>query len=99
MAATCAACFPSRCSGCSLRSLCTGGIAKELEKRRGEKPKASTIYPALKELKSNGMITGSKKGKIITYSLTSKGRGAEANVAKSYFVRCLEQYWRNDARF
>ena len=50
-------------------------IAEEIGKRRGDKPKAGTIYPALKELKENGLIKGSKKGKMITYSLTSEGKG------------------------
>lgn len=32
-------------------------IGRELEKRRGSKPSPGTIYPALKELKNNGLIT------------------------------------------
>jgi len=63
-------------------------LAKELEKRRGEKPKAGTIYPALKDLKENGMITGSKKGKIIIYSLTPKGKKGVKH-AMTYFCRCF----------
>jgi PadR family transcriptional regulator, regulatory protein PadR len=65
-------------------------LAKEIEKRRGEKPKASSIYPALKELKERGQITGSKKGKIITYSLTADGRKSTA-AAKKYFVKCFRE--------
>ena len=61
-------------------------LAKELEKRRGFKPKAGTIYPALKELKENNMIRGSKKGKIIVYSLTDDGR-AGVKQAINYFCR------------
>jgi PadR family transcriptional regulator PadR len=48
-------------------------LAKEMEKRRGEKPKAGTIYPALKELSEKGLIKGKKNGKIIVYSLTKEG--------------------------
>jgi PadR family transcriptional regulator, regulatory protein PadR len=46
-------------------------ISKELELRRGTKPSPGTIYPALKELKSKGLI---KADKNKTYSLTADGR-------------------------
>jgi len=49
-------------------------LAEEIEKRRGSKPKAGTIYPALKELKNKKLITGEKKGKTIVYTLTPEGR-------------------------
>ncbi len=61
-------------------------IAQEMKKRRGEKPKAGTIYPALKDLSSRGLITGKKNGKIIVYSLTSQGRDSFRH-AMRYFVR------------
>ncbi|MDE1873989.1 MAG: PadR family transcriptional regulator [Candidatus Micrarchaeota archaeon] len=48
-------------------------LAEEIAKRRGVKPKAGTIYPALKALEENGVITGKKKGKTIVYSLTAEG--------------------------
>ncbi len=63
-------------------------LADEIMKRRGEKPKAGTIYPALKELVTCGQISGAKTGKIITYSLTPSGRDA-VKKAKIYFVRCF----------
>lgn len=61
-------------------------MAKAIEKRRGEKPKAGTIYPALKDLSSRGLIKGKKKGKIIVYSLTSDGKDAYSRAIK-YFIR------------
>ena len=61
-------------------------LAQEIKKRRGEKPKAGTIYPALKDLSSNGLIKGKKNGKIIVYSLTTDGKEAYKNALK-YFVR------------
>jgi DNA-binding PadR family transcriptional regulator len=64
-------------------------LAKEIEKRRGEKPKAGTIYPALKDLSEKGLISGKKKGKIITYALTKRGVVA-IKEAKAYFVRCFK---------
>ena len=45
-------------------------ITREFEKRRGTKPSPGTIYPALKELKNNGLITVDDNK---TYSLTSYG--------------------------
>lgn len=69
-------------------------IAEELEKRRGEKPKAGTIYPALKELKKKGLIKGEKKGKIIVYSLTSTGK-KDVKTAKEYFMRCFADVMGN----
>ena len=61
-------------------------IAKEIEKRRGEKPKAGTLYPALKELKESRLIHGRKSGKFITYSLTEPGKTALRR-ALDYFCR------------
>ena len=48
-----------------------------------------TIYPALKELKNNGLIEGRKDGKIITYELTKDGK-SEVKRAKAYFVRSFK---------
>ncbi|MDE1861179.1 MAG: PadR family transcriptional regulator [Candidatus Micrarchaeota archaeon] len=63
-------------------------IAREIEKRRGEKPKAGTIYPALKELHASGLISGKKSGKLITYSLTPEGKHV-IKMARAYFIRCF----------
>jgi DNA-binding PadR family transcriptional regulator len=63
-------------------------LAEELGKRRGEKPKAGTIYPALKELKGKKLISGRKEGKIIVYSLTPAGKEAK-RAALVYFCRCF----------
>lgn len=70
----------------SKRPMYGNEIAEEIEKRRGEKPKAGTIYPALKELKNNGLINGKKKGKIIVYSLTETGQ-FDVKEAIEYFCR------------
>lgn len=61
-------------------------LAKEIGRRRGEKPKAGTIYPALKELNSNGLIKGEKSGKMVVYSITKDGRGSLRH-AMRYFIR------------
>ncbi len=61
-------------------------IALEIEKRRGEKPKAGTLYPALKDLSSKGLIAGKRSGNIVVYALTAEGNDA-VNEAKAYFIR------------
>lgn len=50
-------------------------IACEIEKRKGSKPSPGTIYPALKELKSMGLIEdmqNPERDKM--YILTTKGK-------------------------
>lgn len=69
-------------------------IAEEIGKRRGEKPKAGTIYPALKDLKEKGLIKGEKKGKTIVYSLTGDGRSA-IKYARDYFCRSFEEIFES----
>ena len=70
----------------SRKEMCGEELALEIEKRRGDKPKPGTLYPALKDLSDRGLIKGSKSGKSITYSLTNEGKEAMEK-AKSYFVR------------
>ena len=70
----------------SKKDMCGEELAKEIEERRGEKPKAGTIYPALSTLRSNGLIKGKAKGKTVVYSLTSSG-GRAVDIAKKRFVR------------
>ena len=69
-------------------------LAVEMEKRRGEKPKAGTIYPALKDLKEKKLINGQKKGKIIIYSITSEGTRAVKH-ARAYFLRCFNDIFQS----
>jgi PadR family transcriptional regulator, regulatory protein PadR len=61
-------------------------IAKEIERRRGEKPKAGTLYPALKELNGKKLVNGKKSGKIVVYSITPLGQRA-VKQSVTYFVR------------
>lgn len=63
-------------------------LATEIGNKRGSKPKAGTIYPALKDLSSKGLIKGTKEGKVITYSLTSEGKKT-VKYAKDYFCKCF----------
>ena len=61
-------------------------IAKELEKRRGEKPSPGTIYPALKNLNEENLISEKKEGKTVTYTLTEEGRES-LKIAKKKFCK------------
>jgi PadR family transcriptional regulator, regulatory protein PadR len=52
------------------KSMTGAEITQELKKRRGTRPSPGTVYPALKELKDKGLITGDKNK---VYSLSIKG--------------------------
>ncbi|MBS3055082.1 MAG: PadR family transcriptional regulator [Candidatus Aenigmarchaeota archaeon] len=78
----------------SKKSMHGDAIAEEIGKRRGEKPKAGTIYPALKDLKKKNLIKGIKKGKTIVYSLTSDGEKS-VKYAREYFIRCFADVFRS----
>ncbi len=56
-------------------------ISRELEKRRGTKPSPGTIYPALKELRKNGII---KVDDDKNYSLTPAGEEELKVACKSF---------------
>ena len=58
-------------------------IARELEKRRGTKPSPGTIYPALKELKEDGLVSIDRDK---AYSLTKKGE-KELKSACAFFCK------------
>ncbi len=73
----------------SRKSMHGDELAEEIGRRRGAKPKAGTIYPALKELKNNGLIEGKRSGKIIRYELTAGGK-EEVKRAKAYFIRSFK---------
>ena len=49
-------------------------ISEELRRRRGVKPSAGTIYPALKELRKKGLVEPEKKGRKTTYTLSERGK-------------------------
>lgn len=59
-------------------------IAKELEKRKGERPSPGTIYPALAALKNAGLIKEKKSGKLIVYELTPEGKEGLAHAKKHF---------------
>jgi PadR family transcriptional regulator PadR len=46
------------------KSMSGAELSEELERRRGTKPSPGTVYPALKELKTRGLIESDEKKKI-----------------------------------
>jgi DNA-binding PadR family transcriptional regulator len=58
----------------SRRSMNGQSIARELEKRRGDKPSPGTIYPALKYLREEKLIAEKKSANEAIYSITPKGK-------------------------
>ncbi len=61
-------------------------LAGEIGKRKGSRPSPGTIYPALKSLNEAGLITETRKGKTISYALTSNGRHV-LKIAKEQFCK------------
>ena len=57
----------------SKRSMYGQELATEIGKRRGEKPSCGTIYPALKDLETRGMIKAHAEGHNNVYELTPEG--------------------------
>jgi PadR family transcriptional regulator, regulatory protein PadR len=55
----------------SKKNMTGAELARELKTRKGSKPSPGTIYPALKELQANGIISADKNKR---YSLTPKGK-------------------------
>jgi DNA-binding PadR family transcriptional regulator len=58
----------------SKRSMNGQEISEELRKRRGTKPTAGTIYPALKELRAKRLIEMERHGRATVYSLSKEGK-------------------------
>ena len=63
-------------------------LALELKIRRGEKPKAGTLYPALKYLSNKNLVRRIRKGRIVVYNITPDGRKS-IKTATEYFVKCF----------
>ena len=49
-------------------------LSEAIGNRRGVKPTAGTIYPALKELRLKKLVKMERKGRETVYSLSEKGR-------------------------
>ncbi|MFX1352142.1 MAG: PadR family transcriptional regulator [Promethearchaeota archaeon] len=68
-------------------------IAEELEKRRGTKPTAGTLYPALKDLRLRGLVEMERKGRKTIYVLSEDGKeGLEK--ASRYFCNVFGEIFQ-----
>jgi len=72
----------------SRRSMYGQELATEIGKRRGDKPNPGTIYPALKDLASHGLIEARIEGRNSVYRLTKEGAVSLAK-SKEYFERAF----------
>lgn len=72
----------------SKRSMYGQELATEIGKRRGEKPNPGTIYPALKDLASHGLIEARIEGRNSVYRLTKEGVVSLAK-SREYFERAF----------
>ena len=101
-------CCPNQPSGCcDMRGLLSFSIlwlllkkdmygqemANELGRMRGTKPTPGTLYPALGELESSGMVVWRRKGRKKIYSLTEDGRRG-ALEACQYFCSAYGDIFR-----
>jgi PadR family transcriptional regulator PadR len=59
-------------------------LAQEIGKRKGGKPTAGTIYPALKELAKQGLVESREDERRKVYSLTREGEQALSNSLKVF---------------
>ncbi len=72
-------------------------LATEIGKRKGEKPNPGTIYPALKDMTSRGLIKGELNGRNTVYELTPSGK-ASLSVALQYFEKAFGEIFQSAAK-
>jgi DNA-binding PadR family transcriptional regulator len=68
-------------------------IAKELAKRKGEKPNPGTLYPALRDLERRGLVRSSRQERRTVYRLTKEGKDG-LKKACHYFCRAYGEIFR-----
>jgi len=61
-------------------------IAKEIALRKADRPNPGTIYPALRNLESQGLIRSFRRGNTKCYRLTPEGEDG-LRQAKEFFVQ------------
>lgn len=70
----------------SKREMCGKELSSEIGKRKGQCPKAGTIYPALRNLVGDRLLSRERSGKTVRYRITRRGRSAVAE-AEDYMYR------------
>ena len=81
----------------SKKSMYGQELTNEIGKRKGTKPNPGTIYPALKELKKRKLVESTKKGRIITYQITEKGRNG-FQLASDYFFKAFGEIFQEQKK-
>ena len=69
-------------------------LAAEIGKRRGDKPKPGTIYPALRDLSDRGMIVSTVQGHNNVYELTEIGQDGLATALR-YFKKAFGEIFES----
>jgi len=77
----------------SKRSMNGQEIADQLGRRRGNKPTAGTIYPALKDLRIRGLVEMERTGRTTTYTLSDDGREGLEKACR-YFCSTFEEIFQ-----
>lgn len=70
-------------------------LSEELGQRRGSRPSAGTIYPALKELRIKELVNMERKGRTTIYTLTPNGHEGLKNACRYFcntFGEIFEEY-------
>jgi len=68
-------------------------ISEEIGKRRGVRPTAGTIYPALKELRTKRLVEMERKGRTTTYTLSEEGRKGLKKACR-YFCSAFKEIFQ-----
>ena len=67
----------------SKKSMTGAELACALQERKGTRPSPGTIYPALKDLKANSLVTNDRHKR---YTLTAKGKKELNKFLTNFFV-------------
>jgi PadR family transcriptional regulator, regulatory protein PadR len=68
-------------------------LAEELGRMRGNKPSPGTLYPALAELESGGLVEVTRRGRMKVYRLTGEGRRGAMEACR-YFCSAYGEIFR-----
>jgi len=68
-------------------------LSEELGKRRGAEPTPGTIYPALKELRTKGLVEMERRGRTTLYTLSEEG-GEGLEKACRYFCNAFGEVFQ-----
>jgi PadR family transcriptional regulator PadR len=61
-------------------------IAKEIAKRKADRPNPGTLYPTLKDLERKGLVESNKEGNVKMYKLTAAGKQG-LQEAREFFIQ------------